>query len=287
MKPAHFTNRANITHPALRMNIECRYLAEDTDHRPDIRDTTDAYRVIQAVRLNILPIVKRRLASHERAQLTSGNVFVWTESRDGLLRWTEGRQWSESKTRGDCLIYEEKIETTEIEKRAKAARRAMRALDMPELITPPLKRKYRPSKVDGLTKHTYTVTVNSSSGTGKWHLVAYYSAAESHRLPVVEDYEYLRNIQIPIGVFGADDKPLGINTCSRPLGDANSPYTQRSVSPTTDDSEQQSPTSRLLSRNPHPSGLVLPPIFPVLSPITLPPLASLDIYLCRKRAHGR
>jgi hypothetical protein len=45
--------------------------------------------------LDVLPLIKRRLAAHERTQLWSGNVFVWEESEyeDGLVRWTEGRRW--------------------------------------------------------------------------------------------------------------------------------------------------------------------------------------------------
>ena len=63
----------------------------------DIRDVVDAHKVLEAVRLNILPLIRRRLVAHERAQLRSGNVFVWEEADDidegGLVRWTEGRRW--------------------------------------------------------------------------------------------------------------------------------------------------------------------------------------------------
>lgn len=65
--------------------------------QPDIRDVADAHKVLEAVRLNILPLIRRRLVAHERAQLKSGNVFVWEESEEsdegGLVRWTEGRRW--------------------------------------------------------------------------------------------------------------------------------------------------------------------------------------------------
>lgn len=61
----------------------------------DIRDAHDAHVVLEAVRLNLLPLIKRRLVSGEREQLCSGNVFVWEEAEDegGLLRWTDGRRW--------------------------------------------------------------------------------------------------------------------------------------------------------------------------------------------------
>ncbi|KAJ6587859.1 Gti1/Pac2 family-domain-containing protein [Mycena sp. CBHHK59/15] len=170
----------------------CPHLEED------IRDIADAHRVFEAVRLNVLPLIRRRLVAHERAQLKSGNVFVWEESEDsdegGLVRWTEGRRWSQSRMRGDYLFYEEKIETTHEEKQAKAARRASKASDSTKILPAPLKRKDRPSKVDGLTKQTYSVTVHmpGTSQTRKWHIVAYFSACDLYTSSVVDNYDYLR-----------------------------------------------------------------------------------------------
>lgn len=61
----------------------------------DIRDAHDAHVVLEAVRLNVLPLIKRRLLSNEREDLKSGHVYVWEEAQDdgGLLRWTDGRRW--------------------------------------------------------------------------------------------------------------------------------------------------------------------------------------------------
>ncbi|KAJ7131312.1 Gti1/Pac2 family-domain-containing protein [Mycena epipterygia] len=178
------------------------YITNSTLH---IRDITDAHRVLEAVRLNILPLIKRRLVPYERDQLRSGNVFVWEESEyeDGLVRWTEGRRWSQSKLRGDWLVYEEKIEATFAERQAKAARRAMKVSEPPQPIPAPPRRKDRPSKVGGLTKKTYSVTVQlpGTATTKKWHIVAYCSACDAADLPVIEDYDYLRNIRVPSGVF--------------------------------------------------------------------------------------
>lgn len=47
---------------------------------PDLRDARDAHIVFEAVRLNILPLITRRLTTMEREQLVSGNVFVWQEA---------------------------------------------------------------------------------------------------------------------------------------------------------------------------------------------------------------
>lgn len=61
----------------------------------DVRDAKDAHIVLEAVRLNMLPLIRRRLTAGEREQLVSGNVFVWEEAENdgGLLRWTDGRRW--------------------------------------------------------------------------------------------------------------------------------------------------------------------------------------------------
>lgn len=101
-------NPSCVTHPALH-----------------IRDVHDAHIVLEAVRRNVLPLIKRRLLASERDQLQSGHVYVWQEAQNdgGLLRWTDGRRWSQSRMRGDHLFYEEKIEITQEERDAKAARR--------------------------------------------------------------------------------------------------------------------------------------------------------------------
>ncbi|KAH9921620.1 uncharacterized protein B0H18DRAFT_1187227 [Fomitopsis serialis] len=189
-----------------------------------LRDARDAHVIFEAVRLNILPLITRRLTATERDQLSSGNVFVWEEAEHkqgalprppslngsstgcplgGLERWTDGRRWSQSRMRGDYLFYEEKIETTPEEKAAKAARRARRTLD-PFSYQPAPTRQDRPSKPDGLTKQTYSTHVYTHpSEPRKWHIVAYFCGDDYQRLPVVEHYDYLRKIRIPEGVFSS------------------------------------------------------------------------------------
>jgi hypothetical protein len=87
-----------VTHPSLRM-YKSPYLLISTLTRHiihvDIRDVHDAHVVLEAVRLNILPLLKRRLLASERDELRSGHVYVWEEAQDdgGLLRWTDGRRW--------------------------------------------------------------------------------------------------------------------------------------------------------------------------------------------------
>lgn len=170
-----------------------------------VRDAKDAHVVLEAVRLNMLPLIKRRLTASEREQLSSGNVFVWEEAENdgGLLRWTDGRRWSQSRMRGDYLFYEEKMETTQEEKDAKAALRALRTAD-PLAVTPPTnRRKDRPNRPNGLTKQTYSALVYLPGSTlpRKWHVVAYFTGDDYVRLPVIESYDYLRNLRVPGGIF--------------------------------------------------------------------------------------
>ncbi|KAH9974218.1 Gti1/Pac2 family-domain-containing protein [Russula compacta] len=170
-----------------------------------IRDARDAHIVLEAVRLNILPLITRRLSSTEREQLGSGNVFVWEEAefKGGLERWTDGRRWSQSRMRGDYLFYEEKLEATQEERDLKAARRARRALD--PLSVPPLtnRRQDRPSKPNGLTKQTFSTQVYlpGANAPRKWHIVAYFSGNDYTRLQTIDDIEQLRSIRVPHGIY--------------------------------------------------------------------------------------
>ncbi|KAG6377919.1 Gti1/Pac2 family-domain-containing protein [Boletus reticuloceps] len=180
-----------------------------------LRDAKDAHIVLQAVRLNMLPLIRRRLTANEREQLVSGNVFVWEEAENdgGLLRWTDGRRWSQSRMRGDYLFYEEKMEPTQEEKDAKVALRARRATD-PLAAAPSVnRRKDRPNRPNGLTKQTYSALVHlpGSSHPRKWHVVAYFTADDYLRLPVIESYDYFRNLCVPEGIL-ASSKANGART---------------------------------------------------------------------------
>ena len=69
--------------------IGCKH-RQCTSFKPltlDLRDARDAHIVFEAVRLNILPLITRRLTTLEREQLVSGNVFVWQEAehKQGIL----------------------------------------------------------------------------------------------------------------------------------------------------------------------------------------------------------
>ncbi|KAL1744806.1 Gti1/Pac2 family-domain-containing protein [Schizophyllum fasciatum] len=170
-----------------------------------MRDARDAHIILEAVRRKILPLITRRLGTPERELLTSGNVFVWQEDDHdgGLLRWTDGRRWSQSRMRGDYLFYEEKVETTQEERENKAARRSRRAADPNTPLPPVTRRRDRPTKPNGLTKQTYSAVVQlpGMHKPRKWHLVSYTRGDDYRHLPVVDNYPYLRDIKVPQNVF--------------------------------------------------------------------------------------
>jgi hypothetical protein len=96
-QPPHagvFIRETAVTHPSLRM-LYLAFHSQIAEVFLDIRDVHDAHVVLEAVRLNILPLLKRRLLASERDELKSGHIYVWEEAQDdgGLLRWTDGRRW--------------------------------------------------------------------------------------------------------------------------------------------------------------------------------------------------
>lgn len=55
-----------------------------------VQTPKDAYLLIEASRLNIIPRITRRLTDLERSQvIRPGAVFVWQEAEAGIRRWTD------------------------------------------------------------------------------------------------------------------------------------------------------------------------------------------------------
>ncbi|KAG8847954.1 hypothetical protein FRB96_001356 [Tulasnella sp. 330] len=180
-----------------------------THTRLHIRSAHEAHTLFEAVRLGLLPIVRRRLSPTDR-ELESGEVFVWEEAsyKGGLERWTDGKKWSQSRMREPFLFYEEKAMPSREEREAKIARRACRSLGSPDTpppipSSPSSRRRDRPSKLRGLTKQTYSAYVTAENGgpAKKWHLTAYFCGTNYHELPVVADDPILRNIVVPKGIY--------------------------------------------------------------------------------------
>ncbi|KAJ7128832.1 Gti1/Pac2 family-domain-containing protein [Mycena crocata] len=247
-----------------------------THHSLHIRNASDCLVLLEAVRQGVLPLITLRLGN-ERDQVRDGNVFVWEESQDegGLLRWTDGRRWSQSKVCAECLIYEEKVEVTEEEKEAKAKRRAQRICD-PGTNIPPPRRNGRPTKSGGLTKQTYSFVVRlpGSDESRKWHVVAYSLWSNRARLHVIEDYPALRDIRVPVGVFARSKASDSVTT----YVSAHREGSHSGMWPRPD--AQISP--QMLRASTSQERILLQPRLPLLRPgrgdgsdIVLPPISSL------------
>ncbi len=73
-----------------------------------VANTKDALILIQAALNNTLPSVPRRPHDRERSDLIqSGNIFVFSEEKSGIKRWTDGVAWSPSRILGRFLVYRE------------------------------------------------------------------------------------------------------------------------------------------------------------------------------------
>ena len=79
-----------------------------------IRGIRDAEKILHAVYLGKLPMVRRRLDDEDRLALKPGNVYVWEErsnnpmeasSLDSIQRFTDGRSWGPSKARELVLSH--------------------------------------------------------------------------------------------------------------------------------------------------------------------------------------
>lgn len=127
--------------------------------------------------------------------------------------------------------------------------RARRATDPLAVATPTNRRKDRPNRPNGLTKQTYSALVHlpGSSHPRKWHVVAYFTVSfnvfpvicprhrissaffpqgdDYLRLPVIENYDYLRNLRVPEGIF-VSSKANGVRNDRYSTADSTDGYTQ-------------------------------------------------------------
>ncbi|KZO97404.1 hypothetical protein CALVIDRAFT_563179 [Calocera viscosa TUFC12733] len=73
-----------------------------------VRTTHDALLVLRAAQDGMIPMVPRRFSDLEKAQLIhSGALFIFEVTASGIIRWTDGHEWSRSRILHDFLIYRE------------------------------------------------------------------------------------------------------------------------------------------------------------------------------------
>lgn len=68
-----------------------------------VENHQQAFALLTACMNGKLPKVTKRLSVNERQQIRNGSVFVFEEGGSGIVRWTDGRLWSHSRSHGMCL----------------------------------------------------------------------------------------------------------------------------------------------------------------------------------------
>ncbi|RKP06379.1 Gti1/Pac2 family-domain-containing protein, partial [Thamnocephalis sphaerospora] len=153
----------------------------------------DALLLLEACRQQVLPYVTNRLDEAQRADIRSGQIFVWDQEATGIQRWTDGRRWSSSRPRGNFIIYRELCDDSEIA----AAHARKQAGDSAVLTSAGLR---IPVKAGGLIKRALSVTTSDGS---HFHLVSYYRVDDYERglLSVPRHDPRLRNLCLPEGLY--------------------------------------------------------------------------------------
>lgn len=154
-----------------------------------IRSTADAHALFYAVKLGRLPLIRRRPDAEERLALRSGDVYIWEErSRDSeassMGRFTEGRRWSESRTREEFFFYYERYRPPP------DVARSSTSTGKPE----------PPPDWEQMVKQTYSVMIDIDGVQKKWHLTAYFTHRTVDGLGTIDAIPAACDLQVPPGL---------------------------------------------------------------------------------------
>ncbi|KAI9295870.1 hypothetical protein K502DRAFT_348551 [Neoconidiobolus thromboides FSU 785] len=72
-----------------------------------IKDENDAKEIIEKCHHGQLKIIRDRLTESQKQNIEPGHVFVHIKSKDGIIRWTDGKCWTPSKVVAPFLLYYE------------------------------------------------------------------------------------------------------------------------------------------------------------------------------------
>lgn len=70
-----------------------------------INTARDAALMIVASEAKKIEQLTKRLKPQERNAIHSGSCFVFSETKSGMKRWTDGMKWSKSRVEGNFLVY--------------------------------------------------------------------------------------------------------------------------------------------------------------------------------------
>lgn len=152
-----------------------------------IRSVEDARIILYAAHRGLLPVITRRLDADEKQALRPGDVYVWVEGNPqtditglGIVRWTDGRKWSQSRTRDEFLYYEEE-----------------------DANGCPLPRP------DRMVKQTYSTTVSATASRAAYRIClhTYYTDNSLRLYGTIDSIPELQGLQVPPGLFTRIKKP--------------------------------------------------------------------------------
>lgn len=120
----------------------------------------DALLVVYATKLSLLPGVVERPKHSEKARISNGSIFCFSEEKTGMKRWTDGKTWSPSKVLGQFLVYREiSFDFGDDGGKRRFTSKEKRLLD-----------KVCPSERYTLHKKTISITLEDKL----YHVIAYY-----------------------------------------------------------------------------------------------------------------
>ncbi|KAJ7744981.1 Gti1/Pac2 family-domain-containing protein [Mycena maculata] len=177
-----------------------------THPRLHVRNAHDAHVVFEATRQGFLHPVTRRLDENERAQVKSGNVFVWLEDdhAPGLKRWTDGRVWSQSRMREPFLFYDEKTgDSSDSPDPSFQTYRFVDGVSRGGPSSSAVSHQERSTNIHrGLVKQAYSAwVVSPNSMPRKWHITAYFRYDDLPHIPTVDRDPCLGKIIVPVGLY--------------------------------------------------------------------------------------
>ena len=91
-------------------------------HTGYMENLLDGLLLIEAARTGQIPKVSHRLTQEEHDLIQSGTIFIWSEHDVNIKRWTDGRNWSNSRLKGRFLIYKETKSEVPMRKKTLCAR---------------------------------------------------------------------------------------------------------------------------------------------------------------------
>lgn len=172
-----------------------------------VKCSIDAVKLIEACLQHRLQRIQRRPDENERPRIISnGATFIFDESTTGILRWTDDKNWSPSRVRGNFMLYRELDATVPPGEKKKALKRTSPSSDAPAPHRSAGDRSRREDEASVWGSHTdsykyaqgglFKKTFSCYQGDTKWSVINYYDprAVDAGLIAEVETDPNLQDI---------------------------------------------------------------------------------------------